>query len=121
MKIGMNLLLWAAHVTKEHYPQLEKIKATGFDGAKIPIFGGDDAHYLKLLIARLANKVFAEGSGAAPTAASSPGLAFARAERTNRAPPRQSRYRCPSRPPLRDACAAPFRSRKHCPSVPRVL
>jgi D-psicose/D-tagatose/L-ribulose 3-epimerase len=48
MKIGMNLLLWATHVTEEHYPQLEKIKATGFDGVEIPIFAGDDAHYQKL-------------------------------------------------------------------------
>jgi len=48
MKIGMNLLLWATHVTEEHYPQLEKIKATGFDGVEIPIFEGDDTHYLKL-------------------------------------------------------------------------
>ncbi len=48
MKIGMNLLLWATHVTEEHYPHLEKIKATGFDGVEIPIFEGDDAHYLKL-------------------------------------------------------------------------
>jgi D-psicose/D-tagatose/L-ribulose 3-epimerase len=35
-------------VTEEHYPQLEKIKSTGFDGVEIPIFGGDDAHYQKL-------------------------------------------------------------------------
>ena len=48
MKIGMNMLLWATHVTEEHYPQLEKIKATGFDGVEIPIFAGDDAHYTKL-------------------------------------------------------------------------
>jgi D-psicose/D-tagatose/L-ribulose 3-epimerase len=48
MKIGMNLLLWATHVTEEHYPHLEKIKSTGFDGVEIPIFGGDDAHYSKL-------------------------------------------------------------------------
>jgi D-psicose/D-tagatose/L-ribulose 3-epimerase len=48
MKIGMNLLLWTTHVTEEHYPQLEKIKSTGFDGVEIPIFGGDDAHYYKL-------------------------------------------------------------------------
>jgi D-psicose/D-tagatose/L-ribulose 3-epimerase len=48
MKIGMNLLLWATHVTEEHYPHLEKIKSTGFDGVEIPIFGGDDAHYQKL-------------------------------------------------------------------------
>jgi D-psicose/D-tagatose/L-ribulose 3-epimerase len=37
MKIGMNMLLWATHVVEEHYPQLEKIKATGFDGVEIPI------------------------------------------------------------------------------------
>ncbi len=44
----MNMLLWATHVTEEHYPHLEKIKSTGFDGVEIPIFGGDDAHYQKL-------------------------------------------------------------------------
>ncbi|HTC13656.1 MAG TPA: sugar phosphate isomerase/epimerase family protein [Chthoniobacterales bacterium] len=44
----MNLLLWATHVTEEHYAHLEKIKSTGFDGVEVPIFGGDDAHYRKL-------------------------------------------------------------------------
>jgi D-psicose/D-tagatose/L-ribulose 3-epimerase len=48
MKIGMNLLLWATHVAEEHYPHLEKIKSTGFDGVEVPMFGGDDAHYRKL-------------------------------------------------------------------------
>lgn len=48
MKIGMNLLLWATHVTEEHYPDIEKIKAIGFDGVEVPIFAGDDAHYHKL-------------------------------------------------------------------------
>jgi D-psicose/D-tagatose/L-ribulose 3-epimerase len=48
MKIGMNLLLWATHVTEEHYPQLEKIKSSGFDGVEIPIFGDDETHYRKL-------------------------------------------------------------------------
>jgi D-psicose/D-tagatose/L-ribulose 3-epimerase len=48
MKLGMNLLLWATRVTEEHYPQLEKIKSTGFDGVEIPIFGGDETHYYKL-------------------------------------------------------------------------
>jgi D-psicose/D-tagatose/L-ribulose 3-epimerase len=48
MKIGMNLLLWTTHVTEEHYPHLEKIRSTGFDGVEIPIFGGDDAHYKTL-------------------------------------------------------------------------
>jgi D-psicose/D-tagatose/L-ribulose 3-epimerase len=44
----MNLLLWATHVTEKHYPHLEKIKSTGFDGVEVPIFEGDDAHYRKL-------------------------------------------------------------------------
>lgn len=48
MKIGMNLLLWTTHVTEAHYPILEKIKATGFDGVEIPILGGDDGHYRRL-------------------------------------------------------------------------
>jgi D-psicose/D-tagatose/L-ribulose 3-epimerase len=41
MKIGMNLLLRATHVTEQHYPHLEKIKATGLDGVEIPLFEGD--------------------------------------------------------------------------------
>jgi D-psicose/D-tagatose/L-ribulose 3-epimerase len=48
MKIGMNLLLWATHVTEEHYSKLEMIKSTGFDGVEIPVFGGEEAHYIKL-------------------------------------------------------------------------
>jgi D-psicose/D-tagatose/L-ribulose 3-epimerase len=48
MKIGVNLLLWATQVTEEHYPQLELIKSTEFDGVEVPVFGGDDAHYHKL-------------------------------------------------------------------------
>ena len=44
------MLLWATHVTEEHYPQLEKIKSTGFDGVEIPMFAGDDGHYRKLRI-----------------------------------------------------------------------
>ena len=48
MKIGMNLLLWTAHLTKEHMPVLEKIKAAGFDGVEVPLFEGDAAHYAGL-------------------------------------------------------------------------
>jgi D-psicose/D-tagatose/L-ribulose 3-epimerase len=48
MKTGMNLLLWTGHVTEEHYPILADIKATGFDGVEIPIFGGDPDHYAKI-------------------------------------------------------------------------
>lgn len=48
MKTGMNLLLWATHVTEEHFPLIEKIKKAGFDGVEIPVFEGDAAHYKKL-------------------------------------------------------------------------
>jgi D-psicose/D-tagatose/L-ribulose 3-epimerase len=48
MKTGMNLLLWATHVTEEHFPLLGKLKETGFDGVEIPLFAGDAAHYKKI-------------------------------------------------------------------------
>jgi D-psicose/D-tagatose/L-ribulose 3-epimerase len=48
MKVGMNMLLWATHVTEDHYPIIAKLKKTGFDGVEIPIFEGDDNHYKKL-------------------------------------------------------------------------
>jgi D-psicose/D-tagatose/L-ribulose 3-epimerase len=48
MKTGMNLLLWTTHVTEEHFPILEKLKKTGFDGAEIPVFEGEAAHFKKL-------------------------------------------------------------------------
>jgi D-psicose/D-tagatose/L-ribulose 3-epimerase len=45
MKTGMNLLLWTAHVTSEHFPIFAKLQKTGFDGVEIPLFQGDVAHY----------------------------------------------------------------------------
>jgi D-psicose/D-tagatose/L-ribulose 3-epimerase len=45
MKYGMNLLLWATHVTAEHFPLLARLKKTGYDGVEIPVFEGDAAHY----------------------------------------------------------------------------
>lgn len=48
MKTGMNLLLWTAHVTSEHYPLLGKLKQAGYDGVEIPLFEGDAAHYKML-------------------------------------------------------------------------
>jgi D-psicose/D-tagatose/L-ribulose 3-epimerase len=45
MKTGMNLLLWTGHVTAEHFPIMADIKAAGFDGVEIPVFGGDPADY----------------------------------------------------------------------------
>jgi D-psicose/D-tagatose/L-ribulose 3-epimerase len=48
MKYGMNLLLWTGNVTAEHYPLLAKLKAAGFDGVEIPVFGGTPADYKPL-------------------------------------------------------------------------
>ena len=48
IRYGMNLLLWTAHVTAEHFPLLADLKKTGFDGVEIPLFAGDAAHYRKL-------------------------------------------------------------------------
>jgi D-psicose/D-tagatose/L-ribulose 3-epimerase len=48
MKYGMNLLLWTGSVTAEHFPLLGKLKAAGFDGVEIPVFGGDPADYKPL-------------------------------------------------------------------------
>ena len=43
MKFGMNLLLWTAGVTEEHYPLLARLKEIGFDGVELPLFEVDDA------------------------------------------------------------------------------
>ena len=48
MKAGFNLLLWTGLVEEEHYPLLEKLKATGYDGVEIPLFTGSVEHYKKL-------------------------------------------------------------------------
>jgi D-psicose/D-tagatose/L-ribulose 3-epimerase len=48
MRTGMNLLLWTAHVTEEHFPLMAKLKAAGFDGVELPLFDGDAAHYGKI-------------------------------------------------------------------------
>jgi len=45
MKIGMNLLLWTGEVTEADFPTMAKLKAAGFDGVELPLFGGDAAHY----------------------------------------------------------------------------
>jgi D-psicose/D-tagatose/L-ribulose 3-epimerase len=48
MLLGFNMLLWASHVTDEHFPLLEKIKAAGYDGVELPLFGGDPEHYRRI-------------------------------------------------------------------------
>jgi len=57
MNISMNLLLWATHVTSEHFPILGKLRQAGFDGVELPIFEGDAAHY-KMLRAELNKQGF---------------------------------------------------------------
>lgn len=41
MKYGMNLLLWTAGITEEHYPLLARLKAMGYDGVEVPLFDAD--------------------------------------------------------------------------------
>jgi D-psicose/D-tagatose/L-ribulose 3-epimerase len=48
MKTGINLLLWTPFVTEEHFGILEKLKATGYDGAEVPLFSGEVDHYRKV-------------------------------------------------------------------------
>lgn len=48
MKIGMNLLLWTAHVTEAQFPLLATLKKAGYDGVELPLFDGDAAHYKKI-------------------------------------------------------------------------
>jgi D-psicose/D-tagatose/L-ribulose 3-epimerase len=49
MKVGMNLLLWTGHVSDEHLPVIEALKATGFDGVEVPVFDPSDvSHYRRL-------------------------------------------------------------------------
>lgn len=48
MKVGMNLLLWTGQVTEDHYPLLARLKAAGFDGVEVPVFGGQPADYQPL-------------------------------------------------------------------------
>ena len=48
MKLGFNLLLWTTHVTDKHWPIIERLKATGYDGVEIPIFEGEPEHYARL-------------------------------------------------------------------------
>ena len=48
MKIGFNLLLWTAHVQREHWGILEDLKRCGYDGVEIPMFEGSPDHYAEL-------------------------------------------------------------------------
>lgn len=45
MKIGFCMLLWTTSVDQSHRALLEDIKATGYDGVEIPVFGGTPDDY----------------------------------------------------------------------------
>ena len=45
MKLGFDLLLWTTHVTEAHWPIIEDLRATGYDGVEVPIFEGKVAEY----------------------------------------------------------------------------
>jgi D-psicose/D-tagatose/L-ribulose 3-epimerase len=47
MKIGLNMMLWTTHVTEEHFPLFDTLKAIGYDGVEIPILQGnlDPTHH----------------------------------------------------------------------------
>jgi len=51
LKLGFNLLLWTTHVTDEHWPIIERLKATGYDGVEIPMVEGEPEHYARLGLA----------------------------------------------------------------------
>jgi D-psicose/D-tagatose/L-ribulose 3-epimerase len=48
VKLGFCMLLWTTQVTPEHRALLEDIKATGYDGVEIPVFGGAPEDYARL-------------------------------------------------------------------------
>lgn len=48
MKIGFNMLLWTHFVTEEHFPIIEKLKQTGYDGIELEVIRGDREHYRRI-------------------------------------------------------------------------
>jgi len=46
LKVGINLLLWTGHVTEQHFPLFDALRAADFDGVEIPVFDvSNRAHY----------------------------------------------------------------------------
>ena len=50
MKIGFCMLLWTTSVGSEHRALLEDIKATGYDGVEVPIFGCTPENYAEIAV-----------------------------------------------------------------------
>jgi len=53
VKIGMNMLLWTADVTEEHYPLMAELKAGGFDGVELMLNPERDTAHREALSAEL--------------------------------------------------------------------
>ena len=45
MRLGFNLLLWTIEVTDAHWPIIEALQKTGYDGVEVPMFGGEVSQY----------------------------------------------------------------------------
>ncbi|MEP7240815.1 MAG: sugar phosphate isomerase/epimerase family protein [Devosia sp.] len=76
MRLGFDLLLWTTFVSDAHWPIIEALKETGYDGVEIPLFEGkvadDEALGRRLKDAGLATTgicVMAGGSAISPDAA----------------------------------------------------
>lgn len=61
MKIGFCMLLWTTAVDDGHQALLEDIRATGYDGVEIPIFGGTPDDYAR--IGRMLDEIGLERTG----------------------------------------------------------
>ena len=48
MLLGINMLLWTPAVSEQHFNLFARIKRAGYDGAELPIFGGDPEEYRKV-------------------------------------------------------------------------
>jgi D-psicose/D-tagatose/L-ribulose 3-epimerase len=48
LRTGINLLLYALHVTPEHFPIMERLRKMGYSGVEFPLNEGDAAHYRSL-------------------------------------------------------------------------
>lgn len=48
MKYGMNLLLWTAGVTEQHFPLFHSLRDMGYDGVELPMFEFDPKLYRKI-------------------------------------------------------------------------
>lgn len=48
MKIGFNMLLWTHYVTEKHFPIIEKLKKTGYDGIELEVMQGKVSDYERI-------------------------------------------------------------------------